>query len=166
VSRAEKGTFGPGKRLATRSGSSQGSSKIREVSSAFNSRSLAQKVSVHRALRGHCHIRTGGVWIEKERHSDWLYPYPYGNPHIQYSTGIRQDVGCPSDVLVSTAPVAPSVTVVPKQESSVIWRFVVTGTGTVVLDFSGSAICKKVSLCVPSVEDATQSKTESRAPPS
>jgi hypothetical protein len=114
--------------------------------------------------------------------------------------GYTTTYGCPSDVVVSTAPAAPNVTVEPKQGNTVInahrgdvieiqmpfgvawqgpttsqgvlqlqqpagyvwkpanaciWRFVAMGTGRVALDFSGSAICKKVSLCVPSEVDAT-----------
>jgi len=104
--------------------------------------------------------------------------------------------GCPSDVVVSTAPAAPGVTVVPKQGSGIvnvhkgdmieiqmpfglawegpttsqgvlqlqipygyawkpsnacIWRFVAQDIGTVALTFFGRALCKKSSLCVPSV---------------
>nr|HET6902376.1 hypothetical protein [Ktedonobacteraceae bacterium] len=113
--------------------------------------------------------------------------------------GYGKTYGCPSDVVVSTAPVAPDVTVEPKQGRTVInahrgdvieirmpfgvawrgpttsqgilqlqqpsgyvwkpsnaciWGFVAKGTGTVALDFFGSVICKKVPLCVPSVEVA------------
>jgi hypothetical protein len=118
-----------------------------------------------------------------------------------YSTipGYGKLYGCPSDVLVSSAPPTPTVTLVPEQDSTVftahegdvveiqmpfgvawngpttsqgalqlqqpagyvwqsskacIWRFVAIHTGTAMLDFSGSAICKKVSLCVPSVDEA------------
>lgn len=42
-----------------------------------------------------------------------------------------------------------------KPSNACIWRFLAKGIGTAVLDFSGSAICKKASLCVPSVEEAT-----------
>ena len=113
--------------------------------------------------------------------------------------GYGKAYGCPSDVVVSTAPAAPDVTVEPKKGSTIvnahrgdvievlmpfgvmwrgpstsqgilqlqqpsgyvwkpsnscIWGFVAKNTGTVALDFFGSAICKKVSLCVPSVEVA------------
>jgi hypothetical protein len=42
-----------------------------------------------------------------------------------------------------------------KPSNACIWRFVAMGTGIVALDFSGSAICTKVSLCVPSEIDVT-----------
>jgi len=127
-------------------------------------------------------------------------PTPSSIPTSGTVPGYGTTYGCPSDVVVSTAPAAPDVTVEPKQGSTVInahrgdvieiqmpfgvawqgpttsqgmlqlqqpfgyvwkpsnaciWRFVAMGTGTVALDFSGSAICKKVSLCVPSEVDAT-----------
>jgi hypothetical protein len=114
--------------------------------------------------------------------------------------GYGTTYGCPSDVVVRTAPAMPDVTVGPRYGSPVInahrgdvveiqmpfgvlwngpttsqgvlkllspsgyvwklsnaciWRFVAMDTGTVVLDFSGRDICKKVTLCVPSVVDAT-----------
>jgi hypothetical protein len=127
-------------------------------------------------------------------------PTPSSIPTPGTVPGYGKTYGCPSDVVVSTAPAAPDVTVEPKQGSTVIkahrgdvievqmpfgvawqgpttsqgmlqlqqpsgyvwkpsnaciWRFAAMGAGTVALDFSGSAICKKVSLCVPSEEDAT-----------
>jgi hypothetical protein len=41
-----------------------------------------------------------------------------------------------------------------KLSNACIWRFVARGTGTVELSFFGSALCKKVILCVPSVLNA------------
>ena len=42
-----------------------------------------------------------------------------------------------------------------KASHSCIWRFVAEQAGTVTLHFFGRAICKKASLCVPSVEDTS-----------
>ena len=42
-----------------------------------------------------------------------------------------------------------------KESNACIWRFIAKDTGTVGLDFYGRAICKKVTLCTPSVSIAS-----------
>jgi hypothetical protein len=125
---------------------------------------------------------------------------PSPTPTLATVPGSGSAFGCPSDVVVSTVPAAPDVTIQPKQaattinihkgnllevqmpfgvawqgpttslgvlqlqepagyawkqSNSCIWRFVAEQTGSVKLNFFGRAICKKVRLCVPSVEDTS-----------
>ena len=125
---------------------------------------------------------------------------PSPTPTLATVPGSGSAFGCPSDVVVSTAPAAPDVTIQPKQaattinahtgnmlevqmpfgvawqgpttslgvlqlqepagyawkqSNSCIWRFVAEQTGIIKLNFFGRAICKKVRLCVPSVEDTS-----------